>query len=105
MFNVQYLHVQVDFRVTHNTRHTHSQHVHQLSYRVALLHNDLLSPVNQCSIGILHSYGNHRSENVQSLSDNGAGLKSMSLQQTEGRNLASVTAYSVHLHTCWYVVA
>ena len=55
--------------------------MHQLCHGVSLLYNDLLGPVNEGGIGILHSHRDHRSQDVQSLADNGPRLQCMGLQQ------------------------
>ena len=49
-----------------------------------LLHYDLLCPVHQRSVGILHPHGDHGGKDVQGLADDGAGLQGMGLEETGG---------------------
>ena len=53
----------------------------ELGHSVTFFNYDLLGPVNQCGVGILHPYGHHRCEDVQSLAHNEPSLHSMGLQQ------------------------
>ena len=67
--------------------YAHSQHVYELCHRVSLLHDDLLGPVNEGSVGVLHPDGYHRSKDVQGLADNTSSLDSMSLQQAKAKEI------------------
>ena len=72
--------------------HTHSQHVHKLCYRVALFNDDLLGPMYECGIGILHAHRDHRSQNIEGLTYYAPGVNCMGLQQAvEGGRVTHVS--------------
>jgi len=58
------------------------QDMKQLLHRVSLLYDNLLGPVCQHRVSILHPYWHGWGKNFQSLSHNIAGLNCMRLQQT-----------------------
>ena len=64
------------------TQHKYLQHVYELGDRVTFLYNDLLGPVDEGGISVLHPDGNHRGQDVQGLTDNRSGLHCMCFQQT-----------------------
>ena len=57
--------------------------MYELCHRVAFLYNDLLCPVDKSSVGILHSHRDDGRQNVQGLTDDGASLQSVGLEETE----------------------
>ena len=59
------------------------QHVDELCYWVALFHDDLLGPVNEGGVGVLHSNGNNGGEHIKSLTDDRASFQSVCLEKTE----------------------
>ena len=54
----------------------------ELGHGVSFLDYDLLGPVDQGGVGILHADGHHRGEDVQGLPHDEASLHGMGLQQT-----------------------
>ena len=59
----------------------YSQHMYKLGNSVPLLYDNLLGPVYEGGVGILHPHRDHRGKNVQGLADDGPCLQGMCLQQ------------------------
>ena len=58
--------------------------MYELSDGVPLLHYDLLCPVYQRSVGILHPHRDNGGQHVQGLADDGTGLQGMGFEETGG---------------------
>ena len=71
----------------------------ELSHGVALLHDDLLGPVNESGVGVLHANRHDWCEDVQSLPDNGASLEGMGLEQAV-EHLGGNSTADLYPHTC-----
>ena len=61
--------------------HTILQDVYELCDGVALLHDDLLGPVSQHAVAVLHAAGHRWRQDLQSLLHYAPSLQRMSLQQ------------------------